>query len=167
MAGFLLLVHYHQGANASFSKKEVSEKHSLPLIHIGKSLHGFCEVGDGLIWIAVLQPVFDAVHNVPLQNHLAAAMQSGFGGIDLSQNVLAGHILVDHPVDGLHLTHDFLYAPVEILGIHTLFHSHSSYPCRGICIIQQLQKNVKSPLTKDTPMGILYLYPVWYKGGQI
>lgn len=48
--------------------------------HIGEALHGFCEVFDGFICVAVLDAVAHDVLDVPLKYDLAAAVQSGFCG---------------------------------------------------------------------------------------
>ena len=70
----------------------------------------------------VLDAVPDAVLQMALQHHLPRLVQGGLGGVDLSQDVLTGHVLVHHPVDGLHLTDDFPQAAVEVVRIHTLSH---------------------------------------------
>ena len=73
----------------------------------------------------MLDAVPDAVLQVALQHHLARLVQGGFGGVDLGQHVLAGHILVHHAVDGLDLADDLAQAAVEVVGIHTLSHRGS------------------------------------------
>ena len=67
----------------------------------------------------------DTVLNVPFQHHLAALMQSGLCGINLSQDIFTGNIFIYHTVDGLHLTNDLFQPTVQIVCIHTLFHLYS------------------------------------------
>ena len=52
----------------------------------------------------------------------STAVQRGLCGVDLRQNVLAGHVLVHHAVDGLYLPDDLFQPPVQIFRIHTLLH---------------------------------------------
>ena len=66
--------------------------------------------------------------DVPLENDLAAAVQRGFGRIDLRKNILARDVLVHHAVNGLHLTDDLFEPTVQIVGVHTLFHRLASIP---------------------------------------
>ena len=64
---------------------------------------------------AVFNAVADTVLDVPLQHDLSAAVQRGFRGVDLRQNILTGHILVNHAVDGLHLSNDFFQTAMQVL----------------------------------------------------
>ena len=91
-------------------------------LHIGEALHRLGEALNGLVGVAVLNAVPGTVLDMPLQHHLAAAVQRGLGSVDLGQYILAGHILVHHPVDGLNLADDFLQPPVQVLRVHTLLH---------------------------------------------
>ena len=75
--------------------------------HIRETFYCFCEIFNGLVRIAMLNAITDTVFDMSLQNHLAAAMQRRLRGIDLGQDILAGNILIDHAVNGLHLTDDF------------------------------------------------------------
>ena len=61
--------------------------------------------------------------DVALQHHLSAAVEGGLGRVDLREHILAGHILVHHPVDGLNLSDDLFQAAVQIVRVHTLSHS--------------------------------------------
>ena len=82
------------------------------LDHVCKSLDGLGEVGDGLVGVAVLDAVADTVVDVPFQNDLSDLVQGGLGGVDLGEDVLAGDVLIDHAVDGLHLSDNFFQAAV-------------------------------------------------------
>ena len=64
----------------------------------------------------------------PSSTTLPQPLQGGLGGVDLGQDVLAGHVLVHHPVDGLHLPDDLFQPAVQVFGVHTLFHVQSSIP---------------------------------------
>ena len=46
-------------------------------------------------------------------------------GVDLDEDVLAGHVLVDHLVDGLQLAHELLHPAVQVLSIHAFSHTSS------------------------------------------
>ena len=82
------------------------------LDHVCKPLDGLGEVGDGLLGVAVLDAVADTVVDVPFQNDLSDLVQGGLGSIDLGEDVLAGDVLIDHAVDGLHLSDNFFQAAV-------------------------------------------------------
>src|SRR5699024_7110597 len=97
------------------------------LSHIGKPLHRLGKAGDGLVRVPVLDAVPDAVLDVSFQHHLAAPVQGGLGGVDLAEHVLAGNILVDHPVDGLDLADDLFQPTVQVIRVHTLSHRLTSY----------------------------------------
>ncbi len=45
----------------------------------------FGEVGDGLVRVAVLEAIPDAVLDVPFQHHLGRPVEGGLGGVDLGQ----------------------------------------------------------------------------------
>ena len=92
------------------------------LLHICKSLHRLGEALYGLISVAVLETVADAVLYMSLKDDLAAAVERRLGGIELRQYILAGHILIHHAVDSLNLANDFFQTPVQIVCIHTLLH---------------------------------------------
>ena len=76
--------------------------------HIRKPLYCFCEIFNRLVRVAMLNSITDAVFDMSLQNHLTAAMQRGLGCINLGQDIFTGNILIDHAVNRLHLTDDFL-----------------------------------------------------------
>jgi hypothetical protein len=61
------------------------------------------------------------------QNDLPNLVQSRFRGVDLDQDILAGGILIHHPVDSPELSHDFIQAFVQIIRIHTLPHEPASF----------------------------------------
>ena len=82
------------------------------LDHIGKALHCLCKAGNGLIRIPVFDPVPHTVFDVAFQHHLAHLVKSGLGRIDLCKDILAGNILIHHPVNGLDLSDDLLQAAV-------------------------------------------------------
>ena len=77
------------------------------LAHVRETLYRFGEVFNGFVCIAVFDAVPDTVLDVSLQNNLSAAVQGGFCGIDLRQNIFAGDILVDHAVNCLYLSDNF------------------------------------------------------------
>ncbi len=66
--------------------------------HIRETLYCFGEVFNGFVRITVFDTVPDTVLDVSLQNNLSAAVQGGFCGIDLRQNIFAGDILVESAV---------------------------------------------------------------------
>ena len=99
------------------------EKPPETLSHIGKSLHCLGKAVDGLIGVAMLNAVPDTMADMSLQDHLAAAVECGFGRIDLRQNILTGDILIHHTVDRLHLPDDFPQPAVQVFGVHALLHS--------------------------------------------
>lgn len=76
----------------------------------------------------------------PLENDLAAAVQRGFGCIDLRKNILARDVLVHHAVDGLHLTDDLFEPTVQIVSVHTLFHRLISIPV-GVSALCTLRRD--------------------------
>lgn len=78
------------------------------LIHICEPLHGFGKIRNGLIRVAMLDTVAHTMLDMSFQDHLSGLMQSRFGGIDLCKNIFAGNILIDHAVNRLYLTNDFL-----------------------------------------------------------
>ena len=49
-------------------------------------------------------------------------VQGGLGGVDLGKHILAGHVLVHHPVDGLYLSDDLFQPAVQVICVHTLPH---------------------------------------------
>ena len=55
---------------------------------------------------------------------------------DLRQNILTGHILVNHAVDGLHLSNDFFQTAMQVLCIHALLHLLRLHTIRGMFIIR-------------------------------
>ena len=83
---------------------------------------GFRKFGHGRIGIALSDAVAHAVLKMAFEDNLANLVKGAFGCIDLHEDVLAGDILVDHAVDGLHLTDDLFEAPVKIRRIHALLH---------------------------------------------
>ena len=64
------------------------------------------------------------------QYDLAHPVQGALDRVDLDEDVLAGHVLVDHLVDGLQLAHELLHPAVQVLRIHALSHT-SSFQGRG------------------------------------
>ena len=83
----------------------------------------------------MLDAVPDAVLDMPFQDHLAAAVQRGFGGVDLCQHILARHILVDHTVNRLHLPDDLFEAAVQIFRVHTLLHGAFLHTGVGMAVL--------------------------------
>ena len=73
--------------------------------------------------------VFNAVAEMTFQNNLAAAVQRRLRGVDLGEDILAGDVLIDHAVDGLNLTDDFLESAVKVVGIHA--RTHRGFPYDG------------------------------------
>ena len=67
--------------------------------------------------------------DMPLQHDLAHLVQCGLGGIELGKHIFTGNVLVNHPVDRLHLSDDFLEAAMQIFRIHALFHCGVSLYC--------------------------------------
>ena len=62
----------------------------------------------------------------PSEHHLPAPVQRRFRGVDLGEHILAGHVLVHHAVDGLHLADYFLEPAMQVVGIHALPHDAPS-----------------------------------------
>ena len=82
--------------------------------------------------LAVLDAIPDTVLDVAFQHHLPALVQGRLGRVDLGKDILAGNILVDHPVNGLHLPDDLFQPTVQIVGVHAL--SHTNVPLsRRVC----------------------------------
>ena len=75
--------------------------------HIGKSFHGLRKICNVFFCVSVLYTVAHTVPDMPFQYDLSATMQRGFGGVELRGDILAGYVLIDHPVNGLHLSDDF------------------------------------------------------------
>lgn len=94
----------------------------LLIIPYWKTLNGFREIFNCLIGVTVFDAIPDTVLDMPFQYNFSAAMERGFGGIDLRQYILAGDILVDHTVDSLYLSNDFFQTTMQIICIHALFH---------------------------------------------
>ena len=90
--------------------------------HVGKPLYGFGKTLDGVVRISMFKTIPDTVLDVTLQHYLSTAVKGGFCGVDLCQNIFAGHILIDHSVNGLYLADNFLESPVKILRVHALSH---------------------------------------------
>ena len=76
----------------------------------------------------MLDAVPDTVLDVSLQHHLAAAVKGGFRRVDLGQHILAGDVLVDHPVNGLYLADDLFQPAVQVVRVHALLHCRSLLP---------------------------------------
>ena len=102
MRGFLFFASYHLlGAN---------RREAAPLDALRQTRYS-------LVGIAVLDAIPDAVLDVAFQHHLPALVQGRFGRVDLGEDVLTGHILVDHPVNGLHLPNDLLQPTMQVVGM--------------------------------------------------
>ena len=108
--------------------------------HVRKALDRLRKVLDRFVRVAVLDAVAHAVLDVSLKHDLAAAVQRGFGRIDLRKNILAGDVLVHHAVNGLHLTDDLFEPAVQIVGVHTLFHRLTSIPI-GVSALYTLRRD--------------------------
>lgn len=64
----------------------------MPLsIHAGKILNGFGKFINRCLCVTVFDAVFDAVLQVPFEHHLPHFLNNALDGINLDQNVLAGH----------------------------------------------------------------------------
>ena len=83
------------------------------------------------------------------QHDLSAAVQGGLRCVDLRKNVLAGHVLVDHAVDGLHLPDDLLQPAVQIVGIHALLHCAATLLCSGIYVIIVCGRSIVNTIQKS------------------
>ena len=114
----------------------------MQLAHVRETLYRFGEVFNGFVCIAVFDAVPDTVLDVSLQNNLSAAVQGGFCGIDLRQNIFAGDILVDHAVNCLYLSDNFFQSAVQIVSVHTLF--HAILPPAAVCDFDCFYCNIKS-----------------------
>ena len=68
---------------------------------------------------------------VPFKHNLADAMHSSLHSIDLNKDLFAGHILIHHLVDRLHLTEDLIEASVKIRCIHAFAHKSNSFGKSG------------------------------------
>ncbi len=76
--------------------------------HVGKSPDRLGKAFDGLVGVAMLYAVTDAVLDMTLENHLSAAVKCGLGCVYLSRYVLAWNVLIYHSVYSLHLSDYFL-----------------------------------------------------------
>ena len=50
------------------------------LLHVGEALHRLREALNGFVRVAVFNAIPNTVLDMALQNHLATAVQGGFGG---------------------------------------------------------------------------------------
>ena len=80
------------------------------------------EFGYGLICVAVFDAVADAVVQMTFEDDLPDLVERLYRGVYLDQNILAGDILIHHFIDRVYLTDYFTEPPVQIIGVHTLFH---------------------------------------------
>ena len=85
------------------------------LIHIGETFHRLSEIGNGLVSIAMLNAITHTVLDVAFEHHLSSFVQSALSGVDLRKDVFAGHILIDHAIDRLHLSDDLRKPPVKVV----------------------------------------------------
>ena len=92
--------------------------------------HGLGKGCDGGVGIPVFDAVAHAVLQMAFQHDLAHPVQGALDRVDLDEDVLTGHVLVDHLVDGLQLAHELLHPAVQVLRIHAFSHT-SSFQGRG------------------------------------
>ncbi len=114
--------------------------------HVGKPLYGFGKTLDGFVRISMFKTIPDTVLDVTLQHYLSTAVKGGFCGVDLSQNILAGDILVHHPVNSLNLPDNFFQAAVQVFGIHTLSHINHLHTVKGIYFYMMSQRQAREGL---------------------
>jgi len=107
--------------------RRFSAGYYIKLGHIGEALDRLGEFLYGLVGVAVLNALDDAVAYVPLEDDLPAFMQGGLGGIYLGEHILAGDILVDHLVNGLHLADYLFESPMKVRQIHALLHTKAPF----------------------------------------
>ena len=74
----------------------------------------------------MFDPVADTVFEVAFKHHFSGFVEGGLCGVYLGEDILAGNVLVNHPVDGLDLSDDFCKPAVQVCGVHTLFHNSAS-----------------------------------------
>ena len=100
--------------------------------HVGKSPDCLGKAFDGLVGVAMLCAVTDAVLDMTLENHLSAAVKCGLGCVYLSRYVLAWNVLIYHSVYSLHLSDYFLSLRCSFSeSIHCFIQiSHFSYAVR-------------------------------------
>lgn len=104
------------------------------LLHVGEALDRGGKAFKRLIHIAVGDAVADAVLDVSFEHDFAAAVECGFRRVDLGEDVLAGDVLVDHPVNGLYLPDDLFQSAVQIVRVHALPHRVSpAFPLPDHC----------------------------------
>ena len=89
---------------------------------LGVLLEDLCELGQGLLGIAVLDTVLDAMVDVPHKYDLTDLVYRTLDRINLNEYLLAGYILVYEPLEARYLPGNPLQAPVKIVGIHALLH---------------------------------------------
>lgn len=94
------------------------------LSHSGKVLHCLCEIRDGSVSSSMLNALANTMVQVPFQNDLTDLVQRALCGVDLNQDILAGHIFIDHCVYGVQLSHDFFHSTVYVFRIHALAHKY-------------------------------------------
>jgi hypothetical protein len=87
----------------------------------------FGKVGYGLIGVTVFDPFPDAMVQMTLQNNLSDLMQGAFYRVYLDKDVFAGDILINHFINRLNLTGDFVEPFMQIARVHTLAHYATPY----------------------------------------
>jgi hypothetical protein len=85
-------------------------------------LYRFGKVGYGFVSVAVFDAFPDAMVQMTLQNDLPHLMQRAFYRVYLDKDVFAGDIFVNHFINPLNLTGDFIEPFMQIARIHTLTH---------------------------------------------
>ena len=77
------------------------------LVHVRKTLHGFCKICNRFIGIAMFNSISDTVLDMPLQNNLSYFVKCRFRCIYLCKDVFARNIFINHTVNRLYLSDDF------------------------------------------------------------
>ena len=73
------------------------------------------EIADRIFGVAVLYAAAHTVPEVSLEYYLPDLMQRVLRRVDLDEDILAGYVLVDHPLDGVHLSGDLPQPQMQVL----------------------------------------------------
>ena len=73
------------------------------------------EIGDGLFGVALFDAAADAVLEVSLEYYLPDLVQRVLRRVYLDEDIFAGDVLADHPLDGVHLSRDLPQPQMQIL----------------------------------------------------
>ena len=97
----------------------------------GGVLHGVRKFFDRLFGVTIFNAFLDTMLQMPFQNNLSHTMYRALYCVDLNKDFFAGHILIHHFVDRLHLTENLIETSVKIRCIHAFAHKSNSFGKSG------------------------------------